>query len=195
MNNYYLIFIAALLSVGLMLGGCSERDEYICEMDRVIEQEPESVGDEAALETKEISHSIYVYICGEISYPGVYELEENSRLYELIQRAGGYTEKAAADYLNQAEILEDSQKVYVPSIDELVKTDADSMQLASDGRININTADEKELQQISGIGASRAADIVKYRQDAGSFKSIEEIMQVPGIKDGLFSKIKDQIRV
>lgn len=150
---------------------------------------------------------IYVYICGEIEFPGVYELNKGSRLFELINKAGGLTAMASDTYLNQAVELSDGAKIYVPSKEEaaervVLSPDA-SMSAEGGGAagsakallVNINTASESELQGISGIGASRAADIVKYREENGAFGSIEDIKNVSGIKDGLFSKIKDQITV
>ena len=64
-----------------------------------------------------------------------------------------------------------------------------------EGLIDINTADTEGLQRISGIGASRAKDIIAYREENGGFSTKEDIMKVPGIKEGMFNKIKDQIKV
>ena len=66
---------------------------------------------------------------------------------------------------------------------------------ALDGRININTASEAELCNIPGIGAVRAAAIVAYRQEKGGFASVEDIMNVSGLKEGTYEKIKDSIKV
>lgn len=145
--------------------------------------------------------SIYVFICGEIERPGVYEMPDGSRVYELINRAGGITPGGAVESVNQAEALSDSQQIYIPSKEEakskaaVATSGSDGLVTSNKSLININTADEATLQQINGIGASRAADIVAYRNSSGGFNTIEDIMKVPGIKDGLFSKIKDQITV
>ena len=64
-----------------------------------------------------------------------------------------------------------------------------------DGKININTASEEQLCEIPGIGATRAAAIVAYRQQAGGFSTIEDIMKVSGIKEGTYTRIKDNIKV
>lgn len=154
-------------------------------------------------ENSQTDTTIFVYICGEVVRPGVYELSWGSRMYELINQAGGFTAAAERNYLNQAEVLSDSQQVYVPSKKEL---DSGKITINSSGNkeaekssgnslININTADSNLLQQITGIGESRAADIIAYRERNGSFKCIEDIMKVPGIKEGLFNKIKDRITV
>ena len=129
-------------------------------------------------------------------HPGVYELQENSRLYEAITAAGGLTEAAADTYLNQAEILTDGQQIYVPSGEE-VQAPADLLQRpeAGDGKGNINTASREELMTLTGIGEAKAEAIIRYREDKGSFKSAEELKEVEGIKDGVYNKVKDQIKV
>ena len=60
-------------------------------------------------------------------------------------------------------------------------------------KININTAAKEELMTLSGIGASKAESILKYRQEHGNFQSIEDLKKIEGIKDGVFNKIKDDI--
>ncbi len=139
---------------------------------------------------------IYVYVCGEVISPGVYETDADSRVFEVISLAGGTTEEADISFINQAETVYDGERIYVPAIGEYditygVSTGPDT----DDARININTADIAGLQQIKGIGESRAGDIISYRESNGRFSSIEDIMNVPGIKQGTFDKIKDQIKV
>lgn len=164
--------------------------------------------DEAYSDKEYVADSIFVQVCGFVKRPGVYEMHKGSRVYEVIERAGGVKSQAAENYVNQAELLTDGQQIYIPSKKELEDLgegmDAGKASalggLANQSNqgcslININTADIGELTSISGIGKSRAADIVAYRNEHGGFMSIEEIKQVPGIKDGLFAKIKDQITV
>lgn len=177
-------------------------------------------GSEQKLTESVSTDKIYVHICGAVEKPGVYELDAGSRVYEVIEAAEGFTEEAYGDYVNQAELLQDGQKITIPTLEEVelakaegtfqeswtsgradgqetgvgqsqVMVDADN----SKGLVNINTATESELCSISGIGASRAAAIVKYRQENGNFASIEDIMKVSGIKEGTYEKIKDMITV
>lgn len=166
---------------------------------------------------------IYVHICGAVSSPGVYELPAGSRVFEGIEAAGGLLETAYGDYVNQAEVLWDGQQLVIPTIEEIeiAKEDGTYEQLWANntgnktgfggneaasgdtagmgenhnGKININTATESQLLKITGIGATRAAAIVQYRDEHGSFASIEDIMQVSGIKEGTYEKIKDEITV
>ena len=166
------------------------------------------------------TNKIYVHICGAVENPGVYELDAGSRVYEVIEAADGFTEKACENYVNQAELLQDGQKISIPTVEEVEQAKAEgsfqetwtsggadgqveqnrSTQTTADtggssGLVNINTATESELCSISGIGASRAAAIVEYRQENGNFASIEDIMKVSGIKEGTYEKIKDMITV
>lgn len=129
-----------------------------------------------------------VYVCGAVKQPGVYYISEGMRVYDAIEAALGATEDANLSVLNLADHIVDGQKIYVPHVGENV-TFSDS----TDGRININTADVAELMKLTGIGESRAQDIVNYRKKNGAFVKIEDIMKVPGIKDAAFEKIRDKI--
>ena len=142
---------------------------------------------------------IYVHICGAVNKPDVYEINQNTRLYELVKLAGGFTNDAANDYINQATILNDGQQVYIPTKKEVEDLDFqspinESVETASE-KININKASKEELMTLTGIGESKANSIIDYRQKNGNFKKIEEIMNISGIKDSVFSKISDDITV
>lgn len=146
--------------------------------------------------------------------PGVYELTSDSRLYEAIQMAGGFTDEAAGEALNQAEKIEDGSRIYVPTKEEAKagtenngtfvqnadneKTDATKSTDAgstADGKVDINTAGKDELMTLSGIGEAKADAIIRYRDEHGKFQKIEDLMEVEGIKDGVFQKVKDQIKI
>ena len=137
---------------------------------------------------------IYVYICGEVMEPGVYEMKPGSRIYELVEAAGGFTDMAAAEQLNLAEELCDTQMITVWSVDDMVAASV-TRPIYEDGRVNINTADINELTSLPGIGDVRAQDIISYREENGSFTTTEDIMAVPGIKESVYEKIKDLITV
>lgn len=151
--------------------------------------------------------SVYVHVCGAVAHPGVYEMAFGSRIFQALEAAGGINADAAAEYINQAVIVADGQRIYVPTKQEAeaagLGTDAadlwnESSQTETqtdDGKVNLNTADETELMTIRGIGEARAQDIIAYREANGGFHSIEEIMNVPGIKEATFEKIKDGIKV
>ena len=73
--------------------------------------------------------------------------------------------------------------------------DAGAKNLAEKKLVNINTADEAELMSLKGIGRVRAAAVIEYRSRFGEFSAIEDIMNVSGIKEGTFAKIRDSITV
>lgn len=160
---------------------------------------------------------ICIHICGAVKNPGVYELKNGSRVYEAVCAAGGYADNADMDYVNQALVLNDSDKLVIPTLEETSFVDGNttvvkekdfgieggnidgSMTLnqsgADFGKVNLNTATVEELCTLSGIGEARAKAIISYRTDNGPFITIEDIMNVSGIKEASFSKIKDDICV
>lgn len=170
-------------------------------------EQPETGGSRPVSE--ETAAVCFVHVCGEVRRPGVYELREGSRVFEAVERAGGFTEQAARDFLNLAALVCDGMKVTVPNAEEaalLSESGADGLEFSQtteqaareaqgQNRVNLNTATKEELMTLKGIGESRAEDIIRYREESGGFQSIEDIMKVPGIKDAGFQKIKDRITV
>ncbi len=161
--------------------------------------------------TAEVSEDkmLIVHLCGAVNNPGVYELKMDSRIIDGINRAGGFTEDASEDALNLAMELKDGSRIYVPTKEEVkdkgsgrdvsgsdVYVSAGYDETASDDQgtvVNINTASEDKLTTLSGIGISRAKAIIAYREEHGGFKSKEELMNISGIGQASFDKIKDEI--
>lgn len=137
---------------------------------------------------------IYVHICGEVNNPGVYELTEGSRIFEAVEAAGGFTEEAAQASLNLAQVISDEEQIVILTQDEAEEKARLEREQAA-GIVNLNTASKEQLMTLTGIGESRAEDILRYRQESGGFQAIEEIMNVPGIKESAYLKIKDSITV
>lgn len=157
-----------------------------------LETTEESTNDSNIVEY-ETEQTVYVYICGNVNEPGVYSVNDGTRIYQVIELAGGLTEEAAADGINQAETVCDGDMIYIPCEGEATKAasgdDEDSV------LVNINTADQDKLMTLPGIGEARATAIIDYRDQSGGFSSIEDIMNVSGIKESAFNKIKDYICV
>ena len=174
--------------------------------------------DQSSAIQQPVSRTIYVDVCGAVVNPGVYELSSDSRVFQAIEKAGGYLPGAAASYLNRARSLYDGQQIYVPSQtipltqDETAQdgvvqegtaqtgtaadNTADGTETTQAGqRINLNTADVSQLSTLTGVGESKALAIIAYREENGPFTSIEDIMNVPGIKEGTYEKIKDKIAI
>lgn len=141
----------------------------------------------------------YVYICGSVTSPGVYALPEGSRVFALIEAAGGLLEDADERTLNQAEVLEDGMQITVYTKEEAAEMPVQPSRTGQDspdsGKVNLNTADVNRLMTLSGIGEARAKAIIAYRERHGGFQNIEDIKQIEGIKEKLFDKIKEQIEV
>lgn len=136
---------------------------------------------------------IAVHVCGAVEEPGVYYLAPDSRVADAIEAAGGFSADADRDWLNLAETLEDGVQVRVPTVQE--GADLASAEAASlSALIDINTAGTEELMTLPGIGEARALAIIAYREANGPFAEITDIMQVSGIKEAAFEKIKDRIR-
>lgn len=149
----------------------------------------------------------YVHICGAVMKPGVYQLAATSRIYEAVAMAGGFREDACTDYLNQAELVADGEQIRIPTQAEAeeykrqpiqqgnAKAIGEEKQTNDPVLVNINTADVNTLCTLPGIGSQRAASIITFREQNGGFSSIEEILQVEGIKSGIYSKLKDKITI
>lgn len=183
------------------------------------EDEPEKANvreDEAADDPS----VLYVHICGAVEKPGVYELPAGSRVFEAVRQAGGFRGDADEDYVNQAQEVPDAGKLVIPTLEEtsiLEENDRENsgfgilMPTASAsgtpdlgtpgqeagggnlGLVNINTADKAGLCSLPGIGNAKAEAILAYREKKGRFSSVEELKQVDGIGDGVFSSLKDSI--
>lgn len=136
---------------------------------------------------------IYADISGCVEKPGVYEVEEGTRIFQLIEKAGGLTKDADIEGLNRAEIVSDGQKIVIYPMGE--GQESENTGVSSSGKININTADVSQLKTISGIGPVTAEKIVEYRKTNGRFSSIEDIKNVSGIGDKTFEKIRENITI
>ena len=127
--------------------------------------------------------------------PGVYEVPEHTRIYEVVELADGFTPEADDTVLNLAENVLDGQKLYIPKQGEVTEKADTAQDVQGVGKVNINTADKTALMTLPGIGASKAEDIIQYRKENGSFQKIEDIKKISGIKDAAFNKIKELICV
>lgn len=135
---------------------------------------------------------IVVYVCGAVCEPGVVSLPKGARAVDAIALAGGMTEQADEAYINLAQILQDGEKLYVPTREEVLLWEEQQRQASL---VNINTAQVEELCTLPGIGESKAADIIAYREKQGAFTCKEDIMKVSGIKNSLYEKIEELIIV
>ena len=140
----------------------------------------------------------YVYVCGAVDTPGVYEVSGDARVFEAVELAGGLTDDASPDGVNLARTVTDGEQIYVPTKDEVQSQGAwggEAGGNAQQKKVNINTASAEELMTLTGIGEAKAASVIRYREEHGKFRSIEELMEIDGIKEGVFDKIKNDITI
>ena len=158
-------------------------------------------------------------ISGAVKHQGVYRLKNGARLEDLIEKAGGLTKDAQLKAINRSQLLKDQDKIYIPGkgdkvgaaqtansaaastpVSSSASSSSSSVSSSTSGAasgdlINLNTATASDLQKLNGIGEKKAEQIIAYRQEKGSFKSIDELKEVSGIGDKTFAAIKDQLTI
>lgn len=147
---------------------------------------------------------IMVDVKGQIKQPGVYQSNAGERVIDVISRAGGLTDLADQSQVNFAAHVQDEMVIYIPAMgEEALITPGPSggniegvaASNQNQGKININKADENELQNLPGIGPAKATAIIEYRNASGPFKAIEDLKNISGIGDKTFEKLKELIVV
>ena len=185
--------VVVIIIVGIFMNDKRSQGELISD-DLIIDNkttEQETVKD----------NIIKVHIDGCVKSPGIIELAEGSRIADAIDKVGGITSNASIKNVNLAYVLQDGEKIHIPSVEE-ENTSPEQIQVISSangsnesGKININKATLAELQKISGIGESTAKKIIEYRNINGEFKKIEELKQITGIGDKKYDIIKEEVTV
>lgn len=189
----WIIFIFAGLFLGI--GSACTGESLVLETGESISAETET---STVFETRgSSSEFIYIYVCGRVKNPGVYMLTPDSRLFQAVEMAGGVLEEADVERVNLAGLLTDGQKVYIPSIGETSATETGEPGVSGSGSgmVNINLASKETLMTLPGIGEKKAEAIIAYREAEGRFENREALMDVPGIKEGVYEKIKDLIEI
>lgn len=217
----YKLFLG-LAAVGLMMGGVflfwpkqpPQAPETVISQLEMVDQEtspkedtslPSSSQQRSEEKTDSSQEKIMVDVKGAVRQAGVYELPVGSRVYDAVQKAGGMTDEANSQSVNLAQKLEDESIVYVAkngeevapvaSVSASAGTTGDGEKQSKDGKVNLNTATEAELQTISGIGQKRAQDIIAYREEKGKFQSVDELKNVSGIGQKTLEKLKEHVTV
>ena len=194
MNKKIWKIAGLILLVAMLCSACADTELLLDEEDYVQADELAEETDIIALETGNATmasvsgtyETIWVHVCGAVTTPGVYELPQGSRINDAVLSAGGFDEEADREIVNLVEEIADGQQVRIPFIGE-------GQVNAGSGLIDLNSADAEQLCQIPGIGESRAEAIIKYRDAKGGFESPEELMQVPGIKEGIYARVSPYI--
>jgi len=155
--------------------------------------------------TTMMPQNCYVDIKGEVLHPGVYEFSCESRIQEVIKKAGGFTEEADETKINLAQKISDQMQIIVPNLHSKQEggvTEGNSekgnlsnttLSNSKQGTVNINTATLEELQTIKGIGKKKAEAILQYRKEHGAFRTKEDLLQVKGIGKKALEAIESQV--
>ena len=214
----YKLFLG-LAAVGLVMGGVflfwpkqpPQAPETVISQLEMVDQEaspkedtslPSSSQQRSEEKMESSQEKIMVDVKGAVRQAGVYELPVGSRVYDAVQKAGGMTDEANSQSVNLAQKLEDESIVYVAKNGEEITPVASASagttggeKQSKDGKVNLNTATEAELQTISGIGQKRAQDIITYREEKGRFQSVDELKNVSGIGQKTLEKLKEHVTV
>lgn len=199
-NKYF-----AIGGIIVILAGAYFFLEPASEDNNVFDKEEEWLTSEGTVneeieEDEEQEVIVLVDVKGAVNKPGVYEAEGEDRVIDMINKAGGLKESADEEKINFAIRVEDEMVIYVPEIGEELEqengiTTAMGGTDQKDGKVNINTADDTELQTLTGIGPAKAAAIIDHREKNGPFKAIEDLKLISGIGEKSFEKLKEQIKV
>lgn len=202
---YILIGVSTLL--GLTIYVIYQANTSVTEEVDIVKEDQE---DKKELK-KEPNNKVVVDIKGMVANPGVYEVDQTTRVNDVIALAGGLLEGADTSKINLAKIVEDEMTIIIYSKEEILEKHKEEncvckpCEIINDAcinntddttsLININTATKEELKQIDGVGDTKAEAIIKYRNDNGPFKDIEELKNVSGIGEALFEQIKIYITI
>ena len=164
-------------------------------LDSYVENEREVTEIEEIENVEEQVNHYIVDVKGQVKFPGVYEVEEHLRVHDVIQLAGGFLEMANETAINLAQKISDEMVIYVPHLDEEINnTSTDAWSPSQDEKkVSLNQATTGELETLPGIGPSKAAAIIKYREEVGAFKSIDELTNVSGIGEKTLEKLRDSL--
>lgn len=203
--------ICILIVIGIFLYKRTQDTDYSMLM---LEPEEEVKENNIEQEQEKRENKIKVHVAGYVEEEGMVELAEGARIADALEAAGGATLEADLSRVNLAYVLQDGQKIYIPSILEVEEEEAEEEYITegsggvileeegeeeknneAEGKVNINTATQTELETLNGIGPSTASKIIEYRKQNGNFQSIEEIQNVSGIGDSKYESIKDDICV
>lgn len=203
--------IAVICIIGYYIYSSNSNDSY--EQLELISEEKEEEINKNVENNSEEKEEIVVHIAGEVKKPGIVRIKDGSRIADIIEQAGGLTDQANLTNINLAYIVEDGQKITIPSkqeqeVKEYISNQSgegviqenpeiNTIQNATikNTKVNINKATKEELQSLSGIGESTAQKIIDYRKENGEFKQIEDLKNVSGIGDAKYNAIKDNIKV
>ena len=206
-NGLLLVFAGIACAALIFLNANSEKEESkqseINWMeDSELKEDKGKEVEEASVEP-EVMATVKVDVKGSVQKPGVYEFTMGDRVTDVINKAGGLQDEADSGQVNMAQLVEDEMVIYIPKKGEIVESSMQTVPQRNETgggsetneKININKATSEELQELPGIGPSKADAIVQKREELGSFQTIEDLKEVTGIGEKTFEKLRESITV
>ncbi|WP_010650962.1 helix-hairpin-helix domain-containing protein [Oceanobacillus massiliensis] len=184
-------FIAAAVVVILFIIFTNEDEETIA--NNLHPAEATDNLQEERSEIDQLSETAIIDVKGAVSSPGVYEMDLDARVNDVIQAAGGFTADADQSQVNLAQKVQDEMIIIVPDMGEL--TDSNASSASQNGKLRINYAVQEEVETLPGIGPSKAEAIIRHREEFGYFQTIEDLLQVSGIGEKTLENLEDKIQV
>lgn len=192
-----LIVGSVVMLVVFILNSSNSKGEVIVFEPKVEEVIPLKV-DQTSSEVNPIEEVFIVDVKGEVNVPGIYVVDSKSRIHEVIQLAGGFTAEANSNQINLAQRIKDEMVIYVPHFNEdieLVWEGTANTHSLDPSKVSLNRATLEQLQTLPGVGKSKATAIIKYRTEVGSFKSIDELVNVSGIGAKTLESLRDLLEL
>lgn len=141
---------------------------------------------------------LYVHVLGEVEHPGLYILDADARLVDALAAAGGTREDADLQAVNLARALTDGEQIIVPArgvASDAAAGEAAESAIGADGKVDLNSATQDDLETLPRIGPALAQRILDWREKNGRFRAVDDLLAVPGIGDKLLAGMRDQVRV
>ncbi len=173
--------LAVTVGIGIVRGATAPVDDVFFDTTPT----PEATG----------TAGLYVHVSGAVRAPGLYLLPGDGRVVDAVAAAGGFADDAARDGVNLARPLDDGEQLVVPRVGEVPPAAHSGAPAASDGRLDLNTADAAQLETLPRIGPALAERIIAWRDDNGPFTSVEDLLAVPGIGDKMLESLRDLVAV
>ncbi len=194
---FLLIFLFAVAGITAFFLCYKEKDAV--SVNDFIHQDTEikdslDIKDDDSREKETTLSKLAVHIVGCVVKPGVYYMNDGDIVNDVVNAAGGLTKKADVSVTNLAARITDGMMIVIYSGEQVKKGEVKN-NLKNNSQVNINTASKEELMTLAGIGEAKAEAIISYRKKNGNFKETSDIMNIPGIKEAVFNKIKDSITI
>lgn len=201
-NQYKQYLIIIVVVVAISAGYFINQQKTIAQEQKAFKTSlQKSSSQSKSLKSTSSNNKIFIDIKGQINHPGVYQLDNSLLINDAIKIAGGATADADLNQINLAQKLQDEMVIYIPKIGEensdqpATDHQADSTNSQSDSKININSADLNQLQDLNGVGEKKAELIIEYRNQNGKFKSVDDLANVKGFGAKTIDNLRDQVTV